>query len=76
MPSKGLGASQFALTGVVDQVPGRGAELADGQSDHVILASADPANPYGQPSSGQPVNGPAAQVHPIDPPGGPGATSS
>ena len=44
---EGLGASQFALTGVVDQVRAVERELADGQSDHVLLASADPANPYG-----------------------------
>ena len=44
---EGLGASQFALTGVVDQVRAVERELADGQSDHVVLASADPANPYG-----------------------------
>ena len=44
---EGLGASQFALTGVVDQVRAVERELADGQSDNVLLASADPANPYG-----------------------------
>ena len=44
---EGLGASQFALTGVVDQVRAVERELADGQNDHVLLASADPANPYG-----------------------------
>jgi ATP-dependent Lhr-like helicase len=44
---EGLGASQFALTGVVDQMRAMERELADGQSDHLLLATADPANPYG-----------------------------
>ena len=44
---EGLGASQFALTGVVDQVRAVERELADGQSDHLLLATSDPANPYG-----------------------------
>jgi ATP-dependent helicase Lhr and Lhr-like helicase len=44
---EGLGASQFALTGVVDQVRAVERELADGQSDHLLLAASDPANAYG-----------------------------
>ena len=44
---EGLGASQFALTGVVDQVRAVERALADGQSDGLVLATADPANPYG-----------------------------
>ena len=44
---EGLGASQFALSGVVDQVRAVERELADGHGDHLVLATADPANPYG-----------------------------
>ncbi|HYN56982.1 MAG TPA: DEAD/DEAH box helicase [Motilibacterales bacterium] len=44
---EGLGASQFALTGVVDQVRAVERELADGQAEHLLLATTDPANPYG-----------------------------
>jgi ATP-dependent Lhr-like helicase len=44
---EGLGASQFALTGVVDQVRAVERELAEGQSDSLLLAAADPANAYG-----------------------------
>ena len=44
---EGLGASQFALTGVVDQVRAVERELAEGQAEHLLLATADPANPYG-----------------------------
>ena len=44
---EGLGASQFALTGVVDQVRAVERELAEGQADALLLATADPANPYG-----------------------------
>jgi ATP-dependent helicase Lhr and Lhr-like helicase len=44
---EGLGASQFALTGVVDQVRAVERELADGQAESLILSTADPANPYG-----------------------------
>jgi ATP-dependent Lhr-like helicase len=44
---EGLGASQFALTGVVDQMRAVERTLAEGQSDRLLLATADPANPYG-----------------------------
>ena len=44
---EGLGASQFALAGVVDQVRAVERELADGRGDHLLLATSDPANPYG-----------------------------
>ncbi len=44
---EGLGASQFALSGVVDQVRAVERELADGHGDQVVLATADPANPFG-----------------------------
>jgi ATP-dependent Lhr-like helicase len=44
---EGLGAAQFALAGVVDQVRAVERELADRHSDHLVLATADPANPYG-----------------------------
>jgi ATP-dependent Lhr-like helicase len=41
---EGLGAAQFALPGAVDRLRGM-AEKADGQA--VVLATTDPANPYG-----------------------------
>jgi len=44
---EGLGASQFALTGVVDQVRAVERELAEAQPSPLVLATADPANPYG-----------------------------
>jgi ATP-dependent Lhr-like helicase len=44
---EGLGASQFALTGVVDQVRAVERELAEGQAECLLLATADPANAYG-----------------------------
>ncbi len=44
---EGLGAAQFALTGVVDQVRIVERELAEGRQEPVVLATADPANAYG-----------------------------
>jgi ATP-dependent Lhr-like helicase len=44
---EGLGASQFALTGVVDQVRAVERELAERQPECLLLATADPANAYG-----------------------------
>jgi ATP-dependent Lhr-like helicase len=43
----GLGAAQFALPGVVDQLRDVERELADGAREVVVLACADPANAYG-----------------------------
>ena len=43
----GLGAAQFALPGVVDQLRDVERELADGPGEVLVLASADPANAYG-----------------------------
>jgi ATP-dependent Lhr-like helicase len=45
---EGLGASQFALPGVVDQVRAvERAQAADGPGPVLVLATADPANAYG-----------------------------
>ncbi len=45
---EGLGASQFAAPGVVDDLRRAERDLADGRGDHVlVLATTDPANPYG-----------------------------
>ncbi len=44
---EGLGAAQFALVGAVDQVRAVEQELSDGPGDGLVLATADPANPYG-----------------------------
>jgi ATP-dependent Lhr-like helicase len=43
----GLGAAQFALPGVVDQLRDVERELADGVHEAIVLACADPANAYG-----------------------------
>jgi ATP-dependent Lhr-like helicase len=42
---EGLGAAQFALTGAVDRL--RGHQRAPAEPAAVVLAAADPANPYG-----------------------------
>jgi ATP-dependent helicase Lhr and Lhr-like helicase len=42
---EGLGAAQFALTGAVDRL--RGHQRAPVEPAAVVLAAADPANPYG-----------------------------
>ena len=44
---EGLGAAQFALTGVVDQVRIVERELSEGRQEPVVLATSDPANAYG-----------------------------
>ena len=59
---EGLGAAQFASPGAVDRVramaPRPGDDVAAGGEDAVVLAAADPANPYGSalpwPESAQP----------------------
>jgi ATP-dependent Lhr-like helicase len=43
----GLGAAQFALPGVVDQLREVERELADGARETLVLAASDPANAYG-----------------------------
>jgi ATP-dependent helicase Lhr and Lhr-like helicase len=43
----GLGAAQFALPGVVDQLRDVERELADGGREVLVLAASDPANAYG-----------------------------
>ena len=42
---EGLGAAQFALTGAVDRL--RSHQREPSESDAVVLAACDPANPYG-----------------------------
>ena len=70
---EGLGASQFALTGVVDQVRAVERELADGQSDHLLLATRGSGQSRtAQPSSGRPATGPAAPGAPHRPSRGAG----
>ena len=44
---EGLGASQFALPGVVDRLRAVERELAEGRGRTLVLAAADPANAYG-----------------------------
>ena len=44
---EGLGASQFALPGVVDQIRGVERELSAGPPPVTVLAAADPANAFG-----------------------------
>ena len=44
---EGLGASQFALPGVVDQIRGIEREVSAGHPQVLVMASADPANAFG-----------------------------
>jgi ATP-dependent Lhr-like helicase len=44
---EGLGAAQFALPGAVDRLRALAAPAQDGQTRALVLAAADPANPYG-----------------------------
>lgn len=44
---QGLGAAQFALPGVVDRLRQVQRDLDSGRGHVVVLAAADPANPYG-----------------------------
>ncbi|MGB7980134.1 MAG: DEAD/DEAH box helicase [Candidatus Nanopelagicales bacterium] len=44
---EGLGAAQFALPGVVDEVRALERELAEQTPEPLVLATTDPANPYG-----------------------------
>ncbi len=44
---EGLGAAQFALPAVVDEVRTLEPELAEQSQDPLLLATTDPANPYG-----------------------------
>ena len=44
---EGLGASQFALPGVVDQIRGIERDLAVGPPQVLVMAAADPANAFG-----------------------------
>lgn len=44
---QGLGAAQFALPGVVDRLRQVQRDLDSGRGHVIVLAAADPANPYG-----------------------------
>ncbi|MGB8022072.1 MAG: DEAD/DEAH box helicase [Candidatus Nanopelagicales bacterium] len=62
---EGLGAAQFALTGVVDAVRSTQRDVEDGSPVGLVLASSDPANAYGAALEWPPSNwsGAGAQPH-------------